>query len=221
MPHQNWFERIHGEKFTHPLPPNPGQIYGYCNFSNFYSSVIGLLGNGAVMVEIGTMAGLSTAIMAHLIRESKKDIDFYSVDPLPDAYGDESLVMYGQEFDVTMYQLFNRNLKHLRLLKYVTQLRMDSKDAAVLFEPASVDFVFIDGDHSTESVLLDIDSWKPKLKFGGIMAGHDYDHPSVRTAVNKRFDKVVVDGTCWISSGDFFMNSANIITSTILPESDD
>jgi hypothetical protein len=38
-----------------------------------------------------------------------------------------------------------------------------------------VDFVYIDGDHSYEAVKEDIAGWWPKVKVGGILAGHDYD----------------------------------------------
>ena len=40
----------------------------------------------------------------------------------------------------------------------------------------SLDFVFIDGDHSFENAMLDILMWSKKVKSGGIVAVHDY-HP--------------------------------------------
>lgn len=52
--------------------------------------------------------------------------------------------------------------------------RMTSEQAAPLFEPESLDFVFIDGDHSYEACSLDIRLWWPKLKIGGLLSGHDY-----------------------------------------------
>jgi len=52
--------------------------------------------------------------------------------------------------------------------------RMPSIEAAALFEPESIDFVFIDGDHSYEGCAADIKAWFPKLKPGGLLSGHDY-----------------------------------------------
>ncbi|MDQ5906905.1 MAG: hypothetical protein QG592_331 [Pseudomonadota bacterium] len=52
--------------------------------------------------------------------------------------------------------------------------RMTSEQAAELFESESVDFVFIDGDHSYDGCALDIRCWWPKVKPGGILSGHDY-----------------------------------------------
>ncbi len=38
----------------------------------------------------------------------------------------------------------------------------------------SFDFVFIDADHTYQSVKADIEAWAPKVRKGGIIAGHDY-----------------------------------------------
>ena len=38
----------------------------------------------------------------------------------------------------------------------------------------SLDFVFIDGDHAFDSVMVDIILWAKKVTPGGIVAGHDY-----------------------------------------------
>ena len=55
-----------------------------------------------------------------------------------------------------------------------TLLRNFSADAARRFSAASVDFVFIDARHSYDAVLEDLHAWWPKLRPGGILAGHDY-----------------------------------------------
>lgn len=62
-----------------------------------------------------------------------------------------------------------------------------STDPAILarVENDSLDFVFIDADHSHEAVLADINAWQPKLKNGGTMMGHDIDFPTVEGAVRE------------------------------------
>jgi len=52
------------------------------------------------------------------------------------------------------------------------------------------DIVWIDADHSYESVARDIDLYRNKVKPGGIICGHDYDWPEVHRAVHERFDDV-------------------------------
>lgn len=52
----------------------------------------------------------------------------------------------------------------------------DSRDAASMVPDGSLDFVFIDADHSYEGVRGDIRAWLPKLRGDGVLGGHDYDH---------------------------------------------
>jgi len=52
--------------------------------------------------------------------------------------------------------------------------RMDSIHAASRLDDRSVDFVYIDADHSYEGCSRDILAWAPKVRSGGILAGHDY-----------------------------------------------
>lgn len=66
--------------------------------------------------------------------------------------------------------------------------KMLTDDAAKLVADASLDFVFIDADHSVEAVFADITNWLPKIKPGGIMFGHDIDWNSVKIAVDLKFD---------------------------------
>lgn len=50
------------------------------------------------------------------------------------------------------------------------------------------DLVFLDADHTYEFVLADIMAWKPLLRPGGILCGHDWgqkDHPGVEQAVRR------------------------------------
>jgi predicted O-methyltransferase YrrM len=52
----------------------------------------------------------------------------------------------------------------------------------------TLDFVFCDADHSAEGTLEAIDAWWPKLRPGGLLAGHDLDYPGfpgVRQAVEE------------------------------------
>ena len=42
------------------------------------------------------------------------------------------------------------------------------------FEDNFFDFVYIDADHTEEAVYLDLKAWWPKVRLGGVLAGHDY-----------------------------------------------
>lgn len=72
-------------------------------------------------------------------------------------------------------------------------LRMNSVLAASIFPNGYFDMVYIDADHRYEFVLLDIRSWLPKVKKGGILGGHDYGNrgtPDVKRAVDECFMEV-------------------------------
>ena len=45
---------------------------------------------------------------------------------------------------------------------------------AELLEDHSIDFVYVDALHDYKGTLRDISMWWPKLRTGGVMAGHDY-----------------------------------------------
>lgn len=62
---------------------------------------------------------------------------------------------------------------------------MDTIAAADLVEDGSLDGVFIDADHTEAGVRCDIKAWRPKLRAGGLLAGHDIDWPTVRRVVQE------------------------------------
>ena len=56
----------------------------------------------------------------------------------------------------------------------ITYMKMSSMEAVRQVEDRSLDFVYIDGLHEFDPVMMDIISWVPKVRPGGIVAGHDY-----------------------------------------------
>lgn len=62
-----------------------------------------------------------------------------------------------------------------RLARYrVDILRLFSVPAAATVPDRSLDFVYLDANHVREHVEADIAAWAPKVRAGGILAGHDY-----------------------------------------------
>lgn len=53
-------------------------------------------------------------------------------------------------------------------------IRQYSVDAVKDVEDESLDFVYIDALHDYDSAMMDIISWTPKVRRGGIVSGHDY-----------------------------------------------
>ncbi|MFN3167277.1 MAG: glycosyltransferase [Phycisphaeraceae bacterium] len=69
-------------------------------------------------------------------------------------------------------------------------VREESVAASERFEDGALDFVYLDADHSETGLLADLSAWFCKVREGGIVAGHDLDHPDfpgVRRAVERFF----------------------------------
>ncbi len=69
-------------------------------------------------------------------------------------------------------------------------LRGASVEMAALVADDSLDFVFLDAEHTREAVLEDLAAWWPKVRAGGLVSGHDWDNPDgpawgVREAVEE------------------------------------
>ena len=66
-----------------------------------------------------------------------------------------------------------------------------SLEAASDFADGSLDFVFIDGDHTHDAVVRDIEAWLPKVKPEGVFGGHDYVDvwPGVKRAVDEAVER--------------------------------
>ena len=61
--------------------------------------------------------------------------------------------------------------------------KLDSISASKLIKDNSIDYLYIDGDHDELPVAADIEAWYPKVKTGGLMAGHDWWSEQVKKSV--------------------------------------
>lgn len=62
-----------------------------------------------------------------------------------------------------------------------------SEDFSKEISDGTLDFIFIDGDHSYEGVLKDLNLWFKKVKPFGIFAGHDASNRGVTEALKEFF----------------------------------
>ena len=130
----------------------------------------------AVGIEVGVNLGLNSWFMLNECQNIAKLIGVDHYQPYVDW--DRPITKGEQDKNFAIMQ------KNLPLLgDRFDFMRMNSQEAAELLEDDSYDFVFIDGGHSMKQVLADLDSWYPKVRVGGIMAGHDSNLFSVNFAV--------------------------------------
>lgn len=169
------------------IPHFSHQIDGWCNFRDFYREIAEWIPDGGTWVEVGTYWGQSFGFAVVECLNRGKKIDMVGVDIF--AWPHE-----GQP----MIQKFHHEMR--RVAGHYRAIQGTSWEVAAQFEEASVDFVFIDADHIYEHVKKDVLAWLPKVKPGGIIAGHDYNPPhEVERAVNEIFGSRVVP----IPSDDF------------------
>lgn len=116
-------------------------------------------------LEIGTFKGEFAKIVL-----DKWDGILYMVDPWKgmDDYEDASNHKHHNE----VYSDVIKNLEGYENRAFM--LRGKSEDLNHLFSDSSLDFIYIDGNHSYEYVKLDLELWWDKIKVGGFLMGHDY-----------------------------------------------
>jgi len=160
-------------------------IEGYFNFQKLYSQIVDWSKDGYHFLEMGSYRGCSTSYMIVEIINSGKKITFDVVD----CFNDSSC------------EIFTKNLENVS--EYYNLVRGYSEKVSQNYLDESLDFVFIDGNHDYDSIKLDINSWYPKVKKGGILAGHDYSEkafPGVVQAVKEFFNDnyEITDSYCWV-----------------------
>lgn len=160
-----------------------------------YERMIETASSTAHFVEIGCWKGKSTVMMAVGIINSNKKIKFDVVDTFQGAEEHKS---YKSIVDGTLYNEFIKNIEPVKSVVNITV--GDSSTTASNYQDKSLDFVFIDGDHSFDGVLRDIRAWLPKIKDGGIIAGDDFDNPNfpgVSDAVISCISDIKQMGNIW------------------------
>lgn len=174
-------------------------LEGWFSFPQLYRYAVQSFPYGK-FIEIGTWLGQSAAYMAVEIANSKKNIDFYCVDTWKGSEEHQSDERVKKD---ELYQTFLKNISPIS--EYIIPIRLTSEQAASHFKNESLDFIFIDANHEYEEVKKDIEIWYPKLKNGGIFAGHDYvqSWPGVYKAVNEWCEKnnieLQANESCWIT----------------------
>jgi hypothetical protein len=78
-------------------------------------------------------------------------------------------------------------------------IKAKSLDASKCFSEEYFDFIYIDADHSYNSVLSDLKAWFPKCKKGGIFSGHDYG--VLGTGVKQAVDEFCKDYRINVTKG--------------------
>jgi predicted O-methyltransferase YrrM/tRNA G46 methylase TrmB len=199
----NWWKEK-GSQLTIDQIMNINHIYqeeqfgeNWFSYPNLYKNMVQQFPSGSKFVEVGAWKGKSSAFMAVEIANSKKDIEFTCIDTW-----EGSVEHQGQKDLHQLYDVFIENMNPVE--DYYKPIRLPSLEAVHQFKDRSLDFVFIDASHEYEDVKQDICAWLPKVKYGGVLAGHDYYiggenyFPGVKRAVDECLTGFETSENCWI-----------------------
>ena len=149
--------------------------------------LIAALPNRENMVELGCFRGISTAIFAH---------DFGHVTTV-DRWGAGKSIGDPKR----SWEDIEREAR-ARLSNFgnVEVIKADCQEAAEAIPDGSLDFIYIDANHTYLAVKRDIAAWLPKLKPEGVLGGHDYCEADqgVIQAVNELGTAQVFSDSSWI-----------------------
>ncbi len=130
-----------------------------------------------VGVEIGVWEGEN---LKRVVTECANVKKIYGIDPYQ-PYGN-----WKRFVDIDSLESAKKQaLDNVADLNNVELIIKTSSDASSDFEDDSLDFVFIDGNHSFESAYNDIVTWYPKVKTGGLFSGDDFIIDGVNDALYK------------------------------------
>lgn len=136
----------------------------------------------AHFLEVGAWKGQTSCLMAALIKDNYKDIQFDVIDTWLGS-DEEELKKDEDLINNRLYEVFLQNIEPLK--EFINPIRSTSVDASLHYKDNSIDFIFLDASHTTEDVSNDIKAWIPKLRLGGVLAGDDFDWESVRQALDQ------------------------------------
>jgi len=118
--------------------------------------------------KVGLELGVESGAFSNIICKANPGVKLYCVDAWV-SYGEYRHYVSQETIDA-----FYENAKKT-LAPYNTKLIKGlSMDVVETFVDESLDFVFIDGNHTYDFVTQDVTEWSKKVRPGGIVSGHDY-----------------------------------------------
>lgn len=136
----------------------------------------------ANIIEVGVWHGRSVLFLAEKLRMLGGLVNLFAV-------------------DINLSK-FYENAGKLTDRVPIEAYELDSVEASCLIQ-RDFDVVFIDALHDYDSVKRDVEAWRGKVGFGGLLSGHDYmhagQHAGVGRAVDEAFgrENVLVEGSVW------------------------
>lgn len=123
------------------------------------------------MVEVGSFEGTSTLMFSLFVKR------VYSVDCFDYKVPETGRIPEMDKLFIRAEKTFDRKTKGV---PNIIKVRKTSEEASKDFADGSLDAVYIDAEHDEDSVRKDIKLWRPKVKKGGVLSGHDFWLPYLK-----------------------------------------
>ena len=149
--------------------------------------------------KVGAELGVSSGETFFSLLKSNPNLFLYGIDTWK-LQEDNKLEDYSD--DLSLDERKNIVFSQLNMFPNRCKIYEERTDEAYKhFKNDSLDFIFIDADHSYKSVKKDIELWTPKVKTTGMIFGHDVNWGDVARAVGEEFK-------------GWFFNADNVWSST-------
>ena len=172
--------------------------------------------------ELGVYTGRASLVMLRHIKVMRGQL--YAIDWFKGNLGVEAIINTTFERH-DIQAIYQNNIREYGYEAHTNLIVATTESAAPIVADQSVDILFIDADHRYSQVRRDILNWYPKLKSGGLLAGHDFEkrleecdwqrvlekceedftdgcHYGVIRAVSEFFPNVQHEGRIWYTERD-------------------
>jgi hypothetical protein len=146
-----------------------------------------LAGRGGCAVEVGVFRGdfsqllLQTLEPQQLHLVDQWSLNWKEINPFPDTprhleklIGDLKQFAGTDDVNIGLEQAYRSVCERFAGNQKVKILRKASAQAAALFSDNSIDYLYVDANHSYEFVFRDLLEWWPKVRPGGLITMNDY-----------------------------------------------
>ena len=186
------------------------QITGY-DFFNYIpdgESLVHLinlmLGKDLVGVELGVFRAEN---LCSLLQKCPNIKTLYGIDkfePYTDSITAYETERYAAVIDIKEIEHIkltaHHNIKYSGMSHKAVLIEKDTSEAVKKFKDESLDFIFMDAYLDYKQAFRELHEWYPKVKKGGIFAGHDAFSPSIQKAVEQFRKEQNINNTLSVSN---------------------
>lgn len=187
-------------------------LVDHCTYLEVFDKIIESADDGIVIVEIGVFVGGSVCYLSQKLKEKNIDYKIIAIDNFKFSnISPQDNEKYAH--NLQPYIAYSNNIRKFQA--NVITIVGDSIEISQLFKDNTIDFLYIDGDHS-EYCIKELKNWLPKMKENSLIAGHDYDGSiHVRKACKKYlgiFHTTSNNASYYKQIGDGIVGKRKIIT---------